>query len=95
METFRCRWGRVWLYIEGEPTTLPQARLPLGSENYYTVFHEIELNPGDQHTILPNSLHWFQSGDEGAIVSEFSSSSDDISDFFTDPRIRRLVEFEQ
>src|SRR5690554_5788676 len=19
-ETFRCRWGRVWLYVEGEPT---------------------------------------------------------------------------
>jgi len=90
METFRCRWGRVWLYTEGPPVGVPQARIPSGSEKYYTVFHEIELNPGDQYTIPPNTLHWFQAGDEGAIVSEFSSTSRDESDIFTDPRIRRI-----
>jgi len=92
METFRCRWGRVWLYVEGEPVASPRARVPAGSEKHYTVFHEIELNPGDQHTIPPNTLHWFQSGDEGAIVSEFSSTSRDETDIFTDPRIKRIPE---
>jgi D-lyxose ketol-isomerase len=92
METFRCRWGRVWLCTEGEPTPTPRARVPKGSEQYYTVFHEIELNPGDQYTIPPNTLHWFQAGDEGAIVSEFSSTSRDETDIFTDPRIRRIPE---
>ena len=92
METFRCRWGRVWLDVEGEPTASPRARVPAGSEAYYTVFHEVELNPGDQHTIPPNTLHWFQSGDEGAIVSEFSSTSRDETDIFTDPRIKRIPE---
>lgn len=92
METFRCRWGQVWLYVEGEPTASSRARVPPGSEAYYTVFHEIELNPGDQHTIPPNTLHWFQSGDEGAIVSEFSSTSRDETDVFTDPRIKRMPE---
>jgi len=92
METFRCRWGRVWLCVPGEPTTARRARVPAGSEPYYTVFHEIELNPGDQYTIPPNTLHWFQAGDEGAVVSEFSSTSRDESDVFTDPRIKRIPE---
>jgi D-lyxose ketol-isomerase len=92
METFRCRWGKVWLYTEGEPTPEPKARVPEGSEKYYTVFHEIELSPGEQYTIPANTLHWFQAGDEGAIVSEFSSTSRDESDVFTDPRIKRLPE---
>ena len=92
METFRCRWGHVCLYVEGEPTPDPQCRPPVGSEAHYTVFHEISLGPGGQFTIPPNTLHWFQAGDQGAIVSEFSSTSRDDSDVFTDPRIRRIPE---
>ncbi len=90
METFRCRWGKVWLYLGGDATAEIQARVPEGSEAHYTVFHEVELRPGDQHTIPPDTLHWFQAGDEGAVVSEFSSTSRDASDLFTDPRIKRL-----
>ncbi len=92
METFRCRWGKVYLYVEGEPMPDIQAKVPEGSEEYYTVFHEIELNPGQQYTIPPNTLHWFQAADEGAIVSEFSSTSTDEFDIFTDPRIKRIPE---
>jgi D-lyxose ketol-isomerase len=50
---------------------------------------EVVLRPGDQFTIAPNTLHWFQAGDEGAIVSEFSTRSRDETDVFTDPRIVR------
>ena len=89
METFRCRWGKVWLYIEGEPVMHLKATVPKGSEAYYTVLHEVELLPGQQYTIPPNILHWFQSGPEGAIISEFSSTSTDENDVFTDPRIKR------
>jgi D-lyxose ketol-isomerase len=91
METFRCRWGRVWLYIEGKPAPIVHGTCPVGSEAYFTVFHEISLNPGDQFTIPPDTLHWFQAGDQGAIVSEFSSTSRDESDIFTDPRIQRIT----
>jgi D-lyxose ketol-isomerase len=92
METFRCRTGRVWLYVEGEPALDRKAAPPAGDEQYYTVFREIELQPGKQYTIAPDTLHWFQAGDEGAVVSEFSSTSRDESDIFTDPRIRRAPE---
>ena len=50
---------------------------------------EIVLGPGEQHTIPPDTLHWFRAGDEGAIVSEFSTRSRDEADVFTDPRIVR------
>jgi D-lyxose ketol-isomerase len=88
-ETFRCRWGLVWLYVEGESTQPIRARLPEEGKDYYTAYHEIVLNPGDQHTIPPNTLHWFQAGPEGAIVSEFSSTSRDEFDIFTNPNICR------
>jgi len=50
---------------------------------------EIVLFPGDQHTIPPDTLHWFQAGDEGAVVSEFSTRSRDETDIFTAPQIVR------
>ena len=87
-ETFRCRRGLVYLYVEGEPTTSPACQPPEGE---YTVWHEIRLDPGEQHTIPPNTLHWFQAGPDGAVVSEFSSTSRDELDEFTDPRVRRAT----
>ncbi len=88
-ETFRCRWGQVYLYIPGEPARSPLARPPRGRELTYTVWNEIVLNPGDQYTLPPNTLHWFQAGDQGAVVSEFSTRSRDESDVFTDADILR------
>lgn len=91
-ETFRCRWGIVYLYVPGEPIgkSLLKAIIPAGSEENYTVFHEIVLHPGDQYTLYPNTKHWFQSGDQGAVISEFSTTSTDENDIFTDPRIIRI-----
>ena len=89
-ETFRCRWGTVRLYVDGPATAQRGARPPAGTEAYYTVFHEIVLGPGEQFTIPPDTLHWFQAGAEGAVVSEFSSTSRDELDVFTDPRIERI-----
>lgn len=91
-ETFRCRFGKVYLYVEGEETVNRKATVPEASKEYYTVFHEIELNPGDQYTIPPNTLHWFQASEEGAVVSEFSTTSRDEYDIFTDPTIKRIPE---
>ena len=65
-ETFRCRSGLVYLYIDGDPSRDPACKPPPGA---YTVGREIELRPGMQHTIPPGTLHWFQAGPEGAVVS--------------------------
>jgi D-lyxose ketol-isomerase len=86
-ETFRCRWGQVFLYVAGPPHPSPHCKPPAGSEPYFTVWQEIELAPGGQYTIPPDMLHWFQAGPAGAVVSEFSTSSVDETDVFTDPRI--------
>jgi D-lyxose ketol-isomerase len=91
-ETFRCRLGEVYLYVEGEPTRRPKAKVPRDKKDTFTVWKEIVLKPGDQYTIPPNTLHWFQGGRNGAVVSEFSSTSRDESDFFTDREIRRITE---
>ena len=88
-ETFRCRWGEVYLYVSGDPAAHPKGRAPKGREATYTVWHEVILQPGGQYTLHPNSLHWFQAGDKGAVVSEFSTRSRDETDIFTDPQIQR------
>ena len=88
-ETFRCRFGKVYLYVEGPKTINPKTSPPQGDEKYYTVFHEIILTPGEQYTLKPNTKHWFQAGPMGAVVSEFSTKSIDEEDVFTDPRIIR------
>ena len=89
-ETFRCRWGEVYLYVEGEPTANPLAKPPKGKEKTYTVWHETILKPGMQYTLKPNTLHWFQGGSQGAVVSEFSTKSVDEADIFTDPNVKRI-----
>lgn len=90
-ETFRCRWGQVFLYVEGEAVRSPQCKPPSGRERTYTVWREVVLNPGDQYTLSPNTKHWFQAGDEGAVVSEFSTRSRDDTDIFTDSEIQRAT----
>lgn len=89
-ETFRCRWGTAYLYVPGEPTARPHCSAPPGTEAYYQARHEIVLTPGDQFTVAPETPHWFQAGDEGAILSEFSTHSTDEHDVFRDPRIIRV-----
>jgi len=89
-ETFRCRWGEVYLYVPGESAAKPKAVIPEKYRKFLTVWREVVLRPGDQYTLAPDTLHWFQAGDQGAVVSEFSSTSTDENDVFTDPNIRRV-----
>lgn len=93
-ETFRCRWGEAYLYIQGEPTPNPKANVPEKYKKFLNIWKEIILRPGDQYTLPPNSLHWFQAGDKGAILSEFSSKSVDETDVWSDPHIARIPKYE-
>jgi D-lyxose ketol-isomerase len=75
--------------VDGSPGKEETFRCRRGVVRLHVEGEEIVLRPGDQHTIPPNTLHWFQAGNEGAIVSEFSTRSRDDADVFTDPRVVR------
>ena len=89
-ETFRCRWGTVYLYVEGDRSVNIKATIPKKYSDRFNVFYEILLKPGDQYTLQPNTWHWFQSGPGGAGVSEFSTNSYDAGDIFYDKDIERV-----
>ncbi|MBE7049670.1 MAG: D-lyxose/D-mannose family sugar isomerase [Ruminococcaceae bacterium] len=91
-ETFRCRYGKVYLYVSGNGKKEDiKAKVP---PTDISVFTEVILNPGQQYTIMPETLHWFQAGEDGAVVSEFSTKSTDETDVFTDKRIVRETKIE-
>ena len=88
-ETFRGLMGEVYLYVPGEPTPNPRARLPEHRYPHYSVWHEVVLGPGDQHYSPPNEWHWFQAGPEGAVMWSWSSRPSDYQDDFSDPEVTR------
>ena len=76
--------------IEGEPGKEETFRVRRGAVHLHVDgAGDILLGPGEQYTVPPNTLHSFEAGDEGAIVSEFSTTSRDALDIFTDPGIVR------
>ena len=91
-ETFRCRWGQVYLCIPGPVTENRLSIVPKSRQEHFTVFHEIVLNPGEQYTLAPNTWHWFQAGPKGAIISEFSTKSTDPFDIYQDPAINAALD---
>ena len=89
-ETFRCRYGKVYLYTDdGGVSKRENVTVGTLPPTTLTVFRETVLLPGEQFTIMPGTLHWFMAGDEGAVISEFSTRSTDETDVFTDSRIVR------
>jgi len=75
--------------FDGTPGKEETFRCRRGSVELWVDGELITLQPGEQFTIPPDTLHWFQAGDDGAVVSEFSTKSRDASDVFSDPRIVR------
>jgi len=91
-EVVRCRWGKVYLYVPGVRSSVIHASPPEDQKQYYTIWHEVILNPGNQYVIGPNILHWFQAGPEGAVISEFLTNQpqpyfDPRENKFTNPNI--------
>ena len=94
-ETFRCRYGKVYLYTDTNKSAKKEdVSIPLPPTDV-TVFDETILLPGQQFTIMPGTLHWFAAGEEGAVISEFSTKSTDETDWFTDKRIVREPKVEE
>jgi D-lyxose ketol-isomerase len=75
--------------FDGTPGKEETFRCRRGTVELNVEGETIMLGPGDQYTIPPDTRHWFKAGAEGAVVSEFSSTSRDDLDVFTDPAIER------
>ena len=75
--------------FDGTPGKEETFRCRAGVVHLRVAGEELVLRPGDQYTISPDTLHSFRAGPDGAVVSEFSSTSRDELDLFTDPDVRR------
>ncbi|MHC4434092.1 MAG: D-lyxose/D-mannose family sugar isomerase [Planctomycetota bacterium] len=92
-ETARVVWGTLRYYIDGADN-MREGFVPAGKENVYTLRHEVILKPGGQITMEPGAKHWFQAGDQGAVMYSFSSVARDVLDGFTDPAIQRVTQIQ-
>ena len=75
--------------FDGGPGKEETFRCRRGLVRLHVDRRELVLRPGEQFTIPPDTLHSFTAGPEGAVVSEFSSTSRDDLDVFTDPQVQR------
>ena len=89
-ETLICRWGVLYLYVNGQKNNI-KARIPKGKDETFTVFNEIILYPNDKYTILPETWHWFQAADNGAVVTSISNITTESKDIFKDLKISRFT----
>ena len=89
-ETIRIIWGIVYFFIPGEDT-FKEGFIVDGKEECYTMRNEIVMQPCDQIILQPGEKHWFQAGDEGAVIYSFSTIARDVLDQFSDPNIERVT----
>jgi D-lyxose ketol-isomerase len=75
--------------FDGTPGKQETFRCRRGKVELHVAGERIALEPGGQYTIPPDTFHWFRAGGDGAVVTEFSSTSRDDLDVWTDPRIVR------
>ena len=89
-ETIRVISGELYLCVEGE-NNLRTARIPQGKEDVYTARHEHIMNPCDSVFIPAGVKHWFQAGEQGAVILSISTTAHDALDPFTDPAVSRVT----
>ena len=89
-ELFRGQFGTAYLYIPGPDAENPLASPPEERRPCCTVWNEVVLTPGRQQICPPNTWHWFQAGDKGAVIWSISSKATDAIDEFCDPDVIRL-----
>jgi len=87
-EIIRIIDGTAYFCIPRDDT-LKSAKIPAGKEDFYTCRHEVVMKMGDQLILEPGTVHWFQAGDEGAVMYSFSTCVRDVLDGFTDPNVER------
>jgi D-lyxose ketol-isomerase len=89
-ETLRVVFEQLMLYVPGEGG-VRHGVVPEGKEEYYSARREHVMSPGEQFTIPPGTKHWFQVGDDDAVVLTLSTRATDDEDLFSDPKVVRLT----
>jgi D-lyxose ketol-isomerase len=87
-EIIRAISGELFFYIPGTDT-VERGFIVTGKDDFYTMRHEVVLDPGDQLILTPGTRHWFQAGKRGAVMYSFSTTVRDILDRFSDPGVKR------
>jgi D-lyxose ketol-isomerase len=85
-ETLRVLSGSLQLYVPGDGTS-GEPEVPPGKADFYTLRKEIVLRAGQQYTIAPNTWHWFQGGEGGAVFLAHYSKADDSFNLWKDPAV--------
>jgi D-lyxose ketol-isomerase len=88
-ETVRCQWGEVFVFTPGGAAKIPTAQPPAHRRNTYTAWKEHRLQPGEQVVLPPDTPHWFQGGEMGAVFWSFTTRAVDRADIFSDPEVSR------
>lgn len=85
-ETIRVIYGQTKVYSAEDDQNKENIKIPEGKEKYYTAKYEVHLNQGEQYTVKPNTNHWFQGGEEGAVNICFQNRVDETRNIFFDPK---------
>jgi D-lyxose ketol-isomerase len=91
-EYFHILHGAGSLFLPGEPTTRPAYPPPATRAQYITARREVALSPGVGCHLDANTAHSVVAGAEGLVLLEFSLTSRDQLDIYTDPAVRRITE---
>ena len=94
-EYFHTIMGTGSMFVPGEPTSKPTYPIPEDQRPYTTALHEVFLEPGVGFHIAENTPHSVVAGPEGLVVLEFSLTSRDPLDIFTNPNIDRITRVEE
>jgi len=94
-EYFHTIYGTGSMFVPGKPTANPTYPIPKDHHPHTTALHEIFLEPGVGHHLPANTPHSVVAGPEGLVVLEFSLTSRDPLDVFTNPKIDRITHIKE
>jgi D-lyxose ketol-isomerase len=89
LESWLVRYGTVDIYGEGNPTPGADADIAEEDKQIWIAKTKKKLLPGQVGRLEgAETMHWMQAGDEGAIVSEFSTFHDGNALKFSNPNAK-------
>lgn len=93
-EIIRVIKGVVRAYLPGKDT-LTDGFIPKDKETSYICRNEVVMGEREQIVLEPGTKHWFQAGEDGAVLYSFSTTVRDIKDRFSDPEIDRITKIKE